>query len=206
MPSEGPYAAGTFTSIEDGWQDWNTAGNPTCSVGFSDQSDILRATNFLFALPLAATVVGIKVIIDRDAAGVGGCLCYDYDIHLRKNDGTTGSNYAKPSIDWENNAGVESYGGASDLWGLTPSWDEVNHSGFGVEIQVQGDGAPTTWTVAEVMSVTMTVYYADSLGEFLSWMSGMIAAMLAAQQASQQVTTQVYSQSKTVQVIPYRHH
>ena len=207
MPSEGPTSAGTYTNIEDGWPDWNTAGSPiTNSIGFSDKSDILRVTNFGFSVPALATIVGIEVSIDRDATGSGGCLCYDFDVHLRKNDGTTGSNYAETLIDWENNPGVQAYGGASDLWGLSLSDAEVNNTGFGVEIQVQGSGAPTTFTLPEVTSVTMTVYYSDSMGDFIAAMlSSILSGIAAAQQASQQVTSLRGSQSKTVQVVPYRH-
>lgn len=124
-----------------------TAGSP-----LSGHTEWLFCTNFGFSLSSMSIVRGIKVNIKRrrDAGTVK-----DNSIKLIQAGNVSGSDKADTTTLWPISYTTRSYGNASDLWGLSFLYSDINSANFGVAISVQspGDGIP------EVDYVTITVYY-----------------------------------------------
>lgn len=126
-----------------------------------DFSDYLRGTNFGFTIPTGSTIDGIQLSVERkaDAAGGGGGgeRWEDSVVRLVVGGSIVGDNKAIVGS-WSTTEGVVTYGGAADLWGLTPTVSQINASDFGFvlsAIENRGDGTNT----ASVDQVTMTVTY-----------------------------------------------
>lgn len=194
MPSVGPRSPGTGsnnTSI--GSVAWSSTGNITSSDDLSavtsassiQTSNYLQATNFGFSsvLPAGSTIDGILVEVER-RRDIGGFV-YDNSIRLRKSTGYVGSNKANTSTDWPTTDTYASYGGSSDLWGTTWTYDEVTHTDFGVGVSVSLQGDSETPSTARVDHVRMTITYTPSSGyhaasQILSVLVGLIAPLMHA--------------------------
>ncbi len=127
------------------------------SLSSGDTSHYHKTTNFGFAVPTGATVVGIKFEVkantDTGAANenivklvVGGTVS-----------GTNKSTGATP------NGTYFVYGGASDLWGLTPTYTQVNASNFGAVISYT-DNDITDSVDIDIDHTRMTVYWTTAGG------------------------------------------
>ena len=95
------------------------------------RSEWLRLTNFDFDIPVGATIVGIEVQIKRYADVV--TIIEDDAIYLRKTVGQVGNNYASATT-WPTTVTIETYGGATILWGTTWNAADINSSDFGIDI------------------------------------------------------------------------
>lgn len=165
MASQGPLGTGSSTGD-------NTVGtiawtNPqfaevadgqyaVANLGSSQVSYYLFCQQFGFTIPTGATVVGIQVDV-LVAEGSGAADITDSTVKLYiVGTGFTGLNRATgatlPSI-----AQYVTYGGPSDLWGLTPAPSDINQSLFGVGYSTVNAGAFAS--SANVDFVRMTVYY-----------------------------------------------
>lgn len=119
----------------------------------NDKSEYLEATGFGFSIPSDATIDGITVEINRRAfAGAAeDALLYLY------NGMFMGTSRADTVTVWPVTAGIATYGGPTDKWGLasiTPS--QVNGTGWGVLLQAMATGANTD---IGVDYFRMTVHY-----------------------------------------------
>lgn len=148
--------AGTGTSVSGSGVAWANPSNltsqddayATCALTNGQTSRSLLASNFAFDLPDNATVSGIKVYVERKASGAGGA---DYSIRLRKTTaGGAVSDDKSAGAAWSAVEGTVSFGGTSDLWGLTWSVPEVESAEFGVEI-----------VAAATAGVTLSVDYVE---------------------------------------------
>ena len=163
MASEGPNSPGTManeTSVGSvAWGNVNDAvsSNDTYATNniVGSQSNYLKSTNFGFALPLGATIVGIVAEFERKWNGLFSGAT-DTSIRLVKNGTIQGDNKSAGAA-WSATEAYVSFGGAADLWGLTPSRDDVNASDFGVVISATGGGG--AGNNISVDHVRMTVYY-----------------------------------------------
>jgi len=155
---------------------WSNPGNAASSndvyAVFStsgvQQSHYLKATNFGFSVPAGATIDGVAVSIERKA-GHDSTLrnVVDSVVKLVVGGTVSGNNKAATSTKWPTSDGSVSYGGAADLWGLTPSAADVNGSDFGVVLSATSAGSNGK-TSGSVDHITITVTYTASSGETVS--------------------------------------
>ncbi len=168
--SQGPKNPGTVVdSSEVGiviWQNPSNAktSNDVDAVGgapLEASSHYLKATNFGFSIPSGMTIDGIKVEIEqlgRKIATAG--LPNENSIKIVKggtiqgNEKSTGA--VLPSTDT-----YITYGGATDLWGLSWSASNINAANFGVGFSVALHGFFTVSSIAEVDHIRITVYYTE---------------------------------------------
>lgn len=147
---------GTGTSVAGSGVAWTDPINLTsqddayaiCALTNGQTSRALLASNFAFDLPDNATISGIKAYVERLASGAGGA---DASIHLRKTTaGGAISDNRSAGAAWSAVEGIVSFGGTSDLWGLTWSVPEVESAEFGAEI-----------VAAATAGVTLSVDYVE---------------------------------------------
>jgi|SRR3989344_2248720 len=164
--SSGPNNGSSFASDSSvGTISWTSPSNAQsddgsyASASFSSgaSSYYLKATGFNFSIPSGATVNGILVEIKKATSGLNTST--DNSVKIVKDSSVAGSNYASGSS-WPTTAAYSSYGGASDLWGLTLTSSDINSSGFGVAISATGTGGGTSL----VDAIRITVYYTTSSG------------------------------------------
>ena len=115
-------------------------------------SNYLICDNFRFSLPIWATIKGVEFSLEKSST-VGSAVS-DHRIRLTKN-GVIGSTDKSVGGNWSTSDSVQSYGGASDLWGeiLTPG--DVMASGFGIAIAATTSLAAT----AQIDQVLAKIYY-----------------------------------------------
>ena len=113
----------------------------------SEISNYLTGTNFGFAIPTGSTIVGIKAEIEQ----IRGWSSIENSIKIIKGGVISGDEKSTgasvPSSDT-----YVTYGGATDLWGLTWTAEDINLATFGVGFSIN-DG----YTVVD--HIRITVYY-----------------------------------------------
>jgi hypothetical protein len=134
--SDNSYATATFTSLAE--------------------SHYLKATNFGFALPEAATITGILATVERHAGENVAHWIVDQEASILK--GGTPLKGSHSVLKWPLADTVASYGGG--LWGTTWTPADINSSSFGFRLSVEGLG-----TTASVDQVAITVYYTEAEDE-----------------------------------------
>jgi hypothetical protein len=120
----------------------------------------LKATQFGFAVPSAATIIGIQLAIQRKQARAGEGNAVDRGVRLVKA-GTVMSTADKSSAaPWPLGDLFAFYGGPEDLWGTTWTPEDVNAVGFGAALVVALNPKPVSFNVtAYVDCFQITVYY-----------------------------------------------
>jgi len=168
MASSGPNYPGTVVNdIGIGTRAWSNATN----VGASDNTyatafhlaggttQYLKATNFGFSIPSGATIDGIEVTIE--AATYAGST-RDSTVSLVKGGTISGSNLGT-NTSWTTSDSIRTYGGPSQLWGLSWTDTDINASTFGVAYSsVMAGGKSGGGNRCDAM--TITVYYTASGG------------------------------------------
>ena len=130
------------------------ATSADASIPQSSISHYLKCTNFGFSVPSAATITGITVTAYQSTGGTNQPC--DSTIKLVQAGTISGNNLAD-SNNWSAAGAEKSWGGATELWGLSLSSSDIENSGFGVAISA-------TWPVAgtgvfEIFYVKITVHY-----------------------------------------------
>jgi len=151
--------------------DTSYAGCASDFLGFgTNQSFDLNLTNFFTSsdVPTGAVINGITVSIKRRNQTSNTTYdVRDVDVQLIKGGTAQGDDKAATSTDWPEGAyAAATYGGASDLWGLTLTQADVIASNFGVRIRITSDNNSfvdeAIFAEARITYVTITVDY--SLG------------------------------------------
>lgn len=146
---------------------WSDPSNAKASDGSYATAEItdaatthyLKATNFGFALPEGATVLGIIAGIQRKQQG--GSV-RDARVHIIKGGSIEEvEDKAWPSI-WPTADEYQFYGDASDLWGQTWTNSDINNSGFGIALAASKQ---TGFKKASVNHMQITVYYTEAVNE-----------------------------------------
>lgn len=156
FPSTGANAAGIGTVA------WTTPANVTAEDGSSasaacslSTSNWLKATGFGFALPTDATVTGITVEWKRKKS-TATPQYQDAGVRLVKA-GAVQANDKSSLTQYPTALTYATYGSASDLWGGTWLYSDVNDAAFGAALAVQEtDGSGGS---ASVDAVRITVDY-----------------------------------------------
>jgi len=116
----------------------------------------LKATNFGFSIPMGNKIDGIEVKAERKES-FGGAE--DNSIKLAKG-GTIQGDDKSTGVDYPLTDGIITYGGATDLWGLTWMLSDINASNFGVGDSAKSlPGAP----LPQIDHIEITVYYSPSI-------------------------------------------
>lgn len=115
----------------------------------------LKATNFGFAIPTDATILGVTVEVERSSTVLSTTV--DQSIKLVKGGTISGDEKAAGGT-WPTTDAYATYGSATDLWGLTLTPADLNLSTFGVAIGATTGIAAT----AQIDHVRMTVDYLGS--------------------------------------------
>ncbi|WP_127474683.1 hypothetical protein [Sulfurivermis fontis] len=171
-----PGSCSSTGSGDDNWSNPDRArvsDNNRADTRLDDwqDSELLECTDFGFSIPVAATIDGISVRIERRAQVDNRMR--DRDLQLIKGGTTVGSNYADTTTWFPTSDTYASYGGAADLWGTTWTPAEINAGNFGVGLRVRKDTNSGGNTRAYVDHVEITIHYTDS---------AVSAALLAAYQ------------------------
>lgn len=172
LPSIGPKDGGTFSNDSSvgtvGWANvtnarLNDSAYATASLGNAQTSNYIKATNFGFTIPADATIVGIKVDIDRKGSSNSNTV-QDNAVRIIRADGSLGgTNRATTGTPcastWGTSDCTQGYGGTNDLWGET-GWSPsaINDADFGVAlsaVSLAGSGSRT----ASVDHIKVTVTY-----------------------------------------------
>lgn len=126
----------------------------------SAQTNYIQSSGYGFAIPATATVCGIEVRVERNAAGLLiGSSITDKNVFLMKAGTQVGTNHASLS-GWSGSDGVAVYGHNADLWGTTWTPAQINASNFGVLFSAQMNaGLASLFLTANIDAVTVTVYY-----------------------------------------------
>jgi hypothetical protein len=121
-----------------GGTDWANPGNITAddgsratsgNTGFPDSTRYLRAYNFGFAIPAGATIDGMEVRAQRHA---GAGVINDVSIRLFISEFTLTGDDKSVGASWSTTPDtVATFGGATDLWGATPTEAQVEDAGWG---------------------------------------------------------------------------
>lgn len=150
-----------------------TAADLNCAYSYivnaSGYSHYLHASSFGFQIPDGAVIDGIEVEINRYGTLLSPAgYSRDNVVRLVKDGSVTGSNKAITGTDWPLGGfpavGTSvTYGGASDLWGVTWAPSEVNASSFGVVLSAEIVSTRPTSSTAFVDYIKITVYYTEAI-------------------------------------------
>lgn len=126
------------------------------SAANKSASQILRVTNFGFALPANADVRGIEVQVAR--FGGSSPATYDDAVRLRLDDKSSSGTGRSVADAWPTTLTSITYGSATDLWDETIPASKVNGAAFGVDFSFFGK-ANYVGSEANVDVVRMRVHY-----------------------------------------------
>lgn len=139
-----------LSRLTDGCNDYGAAADSAAKVCYTD---ILRASGYSFGVPSNARITGIVVNIRRRQSGTVNRVDQLVRINVG---GTNSTNKADTSTYWPQSYATKTYGGSTDLWGLsnvTPS----NINTLYVDLSAKNNySAGATFYVD---CITVTVYY-----------------------------------------------
>jgi len=132
----------------------------------SVQTRYITAQGFGFAIPAGASICGIKVEVERYAAGlIIGSSITDNSIRIIKNGSIAGSDQSAGAV-WPGAAAYGAYGGAANQWGLAWTPADINAANFGIAISARlNAGLAGVFLTAHIDHIRLTVYY-DYLLEY----------------------------------------
>lgn len=156
LPTSGTDDASIGTVAWTNPGDITTIGGGFAEASFTvagGQSHYLLAKSFGFAIPVAATIVGVLAEARMNASGNGTA----YAMRLVKGGVVSGDSKS----DFITTIATIDQGSVSDLWGLTLTPADVNAANFGLSITSSAPGvrSGSGTRVVDVDWVRLTVYY-----------------------------------------------
>lgn len=139
------------------------------SVDGGDYTYYLHVTNAsaaLAELQQTSSIDGIEVELSATGDDGGSDYMEVSTVQLIIGGTRVGTNKAGPNELHDISIQTYTYGGAADLWGLTPTKEELMASDFGVAIRILSDGGSTA--NAEIYRVRIKVYYSGSVGSVVT--------------------------------------
>ena len=161
-PSLPTAATGNTNVVFGGTAAWSNSANiegnsADASRVFSStvvSSDDLIGSVFGFSIPAGSTINGIT--FSETDSSVNDSLIFT-GIKLMKAGSAVGTAKTLGTGNNLNSAGgTTTFGSSSDLWGTTWTASDINNSGFGVVMAVQGDGATIDNAKTRNWQVTIT--------------------------------------------------
>lgn len=163
MPSQGPNNGSTFVGDSTvGTVDWTSPELAQLSddqwayayLSSGQSSYYLKATGFGFTIPTGSTINGIVVEVERSRGGLGQDA-WDNSVKIVKGNTIQGNEKAN-STEWPTSDTYITYGGSTDLWGLTWTVAQINASDFGFVISAK---SITPGGTSLIDHIRITVYY-----------------------------------------------
>lgn len=172
--SKNPTLAETGAGESKPWSNpSNATGAPDGSsaqvtlggAGESFASNVLILYKNAFAIPVGATVKGIKVEVRKGVSVLeGGDPVRDASVILGKVKGVgVGENKASAGY-WPGGLVTSVYGGESDLWGTTWTPAQINAEGFCFMLSAKHTNIENFGAVANVDAITVTIYFTPEGG------------------------------------------
>lgn len=171
--------AENLSSGLSGAVNWNSPNNALAEDGNNafavftsgnTRSNYLYIHGFNANLPDTAVVEGVRITVKKRAAGPVA----DHSAYLVYLSGSelafTSENKALPD-DWTSIYQNTDYGGATDQWGESFSYTDLNNSTFGFALAAEGDGSINNGPVID--SYTLNVYYHQLINQTVSGGGGM---------------------------------
>lgn len=171
MATAGPSYPGTGADDDSvGTITWNNPTNIEAADGVYTEAPInahadthyLVATDFGFTIPDGSTISGVTLIINRYNSRATAYDVWDAVVSLLKAGTISGDNKADLVTAWPGSFASKSYGGVSNLWGLSLTSADINASNFGAVLQVHGHGASSYTARTRVDYITITVTYIEA--------------------------------------------
>jgi hypothetical protein len=138
MPTTGWRNPTAAANIDDaGGNSWINVNNvfvsdnayADCTYSASNQhTDYVRATGYVFMIPVGATINGIEARTERRFAGIAPY--YDRNVRIVKGLVIGAANRAS-AVQWPVADTYIIYGGPADLWGEVWTAADINAAGFG---------------------------------------------------------------------------
>ncbi len=167
MASEGPNNPGTMADDATiGTKTWSNVDNAKISddtdatvfgVNSADITHYLKATNFGFSIPIDATINGILVEVEKSNSFTNHCV--DASVKIIKGGSIGSENKADTTTRWDNVDTVVPYGGESDLWSESWTYEDINNSNFGVVFAAEGKLGTINVFVDHI---AITVFYTEA--------------------------------------------
>lgn len=155
--TQAPYGAPTWANLANAQTDDGSFTAASSSTNTASHSLLL--TGFGFAIPIDATINDILVEIKRRVSSAGNVgAARDEFLYLLKGGAFVGGNHKGTATAWPVSAAYASYGGPTDLWGLTWTPEEINSTGFGVTFGAYFVPSGVATNV-EIDTVRITVYF-----------------------------------------------
>lgn len=173
MSSSGPNSPAVFVNqtAGSGTTAWSNIGNvatedgtyASVTTGTVTDTQYLIVKSFNLGFPASATVNGITVEIKRrkDSSGVNpNPQVSDNVVSLLKAGVIAGANFASGD-EWPTTAAYATYGGSSNLWGVTWTAPEIKAGSFGVALSAHVQCTPgnQNHATADVDHIRVTVDY-----------------------------------------------
>jgi hypothetical protein len=166
----GPICGKAFVSESGPGMFWSEAANVRCDdnedraytapLTKGQVTQVLKVSDFGFALPADARVEGIEVVIIRKGDVSDGIV--DRSVMLMNGGVAGGSNLRSRDL-WEDSWTAAYYGDDHEDWDHPWTVKDVNSAGFGVAISVQGEGVIARPQIDEVL-VTVHFSYGAASG------------------------------------------
>ncbi len=166
--TSGPSSGSTFSSSAYGDKTWDDKDHvqssdddyATCEdLDDGDSSEYLKVTNFGFAIPASSTIEGIEVFIEKRGES---SKIKDASVKIIQSGVISGTEQALTTT-WGNSDFTDTYGSATDLWGLTWTDADINASNFGVAIAARKSSNGGGEKKARIDHIQITVHYTSSL-------------------------------------------
>ena len=160
-PAGGPIGGGTFVTITGTGFTANSAGTNTVQIGGVACTTVTAVSDTSITATAPAGTAGAKNVTVANANGTGTLTngyayfqTVDNSIKLVKGGTIGGTDHADGSTVWPASPTRVSYGGGTDLWGLTWTPADINSGTFGVAVS-----ALVSSGHAQIDSIRATVYY-----------------------------------------------
>ena len=168
--SEGPNSPSSGATDGGAGTAWTSPGNITASddsraqaaLAASQNSEALQATQFGFSIPVGS-VDGVEAKIEHQRSGGTGGVCEDLNVRLLIAGVASGNDKATAGAWNSGSDAIITYGGAADLWGLTPTVAQVNATNFGFHVSAQETSAADSINCL-VDHMTLTVTFTSGVG------------------------------------------
>jgi hypothetical protein len=132
-----------------------TPGSVELTLAAGDYHDPLVVDGFGLSIPDGATILGIRFEVTRSS---DDAFATDESVRVLRGGLAVGTDHASAAA-WSSAAGVASYGGAYDTWGMDWSPADVASPAFGVALRVAYGGPSAGIDRAHVEGARATVYY-----------------------------------------------
>jgi hypothetical protein len=151
-------------NIKNSDNSYATAALTVAGLGNPQNSGQLIMKNFGFALPEDATVLGFMCQIERKSSEALGVK--ETTLSPIKSGVIHGGlkNRRESSAWWSTSDEIETFGSATDLWGLSWEPKDINDSEFGIALSVCAGGKYKTPT-ASVDFCQLVIYYTEAADE-----------------------------------------